>query len=345
MRLPDKSRMFKICAIVLAYGSRTDVAQAIQSLQAAEGKIEIVVVQNGLADSELDWLAQAFPFVSFVRNARNCGAAGGRNLALRTETAAKADYFFFLDRDATIEPNAITKLVEAEGMLPDAALLSTLILVRENPAKIHSAGGTIDARTFDEVHYHHAPTRAVMPVDFVVTTAALVSRHVLEQVGLFDERYFAYYEDLDWAHRAKILGFNHYVVRDAIGYHNQERSRFHPLVSYYISRNRLLFLTKHKFLESKFTKRTWEFILQQIGNGLGIIFSLRPPSLTCFVAQLQGVFDYLRGRYGRAPRWTETPTPELWEVRFWIFSTHSQLFNQARKLKRTIRSKGIMLRG
>jgi GT2 family glycosyltransferase len=323
-----------VCSIVLAYGSRDDVARALDSLLKANQHGHVLLIQNGLSDSDTQQLAQLFPTVQVVYNSLNRGAAGGRNLAFRTAQAWNDDYYFFLDRDAYIQDDAIDQLIQSAESHPDAGFVSCLVLSAENHTKIHSAGGSFHPRTLSEVHYRDHLSQPVMPVDFVITTAALVKAQVLKHVGFFDERYFAYYEDLDWAFRSREQGYRHYIVASALAFHNEERSRFHPLVVYYMSRNRLLFYKTHHWIRGIFDMRVWRLFVKQLIVLLHRILVLSPLALTCLGAYLNGFYDFAIGRWGPGPKWINQPSDAYFESRMRAWILAHPLYAKIRRLKK-----------
>jgi GT2 family glycosyltransferase len=326
-----------VCAAVLAYGAPTDVARALGSLRQAIHTGRIILVQNGLDDSEIDRLVTEYPDVYVMRNRTNLGAAGGRNLAIRAARELGADYLFFLDRDAYVQPEAIDALIEVAESRTDAALVSCLVLAANNPAQVHSAGGAFDLATLSEIHHRDYPSVPVTRVDFVVTTAALVKMKVAEKVGLLDERYFAYYEDLDWAQRAREMGFQHYVVTSAIGYHDEARSRFHPLIAYYLTRNKFLFLQTHGFIGGLRDLRVWRKFIEMTAHATRYALALTPLGFTCQVAHWQGFCDFARGRFGRGPAWIERSSDEYLESRVRDTILKSSIYAVARSVKRQFR--------
>jgi GT2 family glycosyltransferase len=218
----------------------------------------VVVVDNGSTDGSPEHLAPLLsaPWGELVQARRNLGFTGGANLGLRLAFERGADYAFLLNNDATVAPDCITKLVEAAEPRPEVGFVGPKILWAEEPDRVWSAGISIAwHRTTIESH-RNAPDDGRFDgcriVQGLSGCALLVRRAVLERVGLLDERYFAYYEDLDWCLRARHAGFRCLYVGAARSSHvgsatsdphtGRSQSAF---LNYYAARNILLFMGTH----------------------------------------------------------------------------------------------------
>lgn len=240
-----------VTIVVLNWNGLADTLKCLESLAglnyAAYG---VVVVDNGSTDGSPAVIRQRFPEVVVIENGENLGYTGGNNVGLRYALAQGADYVLLLNNDTVVASDFLHLLVEAAGAGEDVGMAGPTIYYYDLPDVIWSAGGAIDwrqGRTWmvglderDSGQFGLAPRG----VDFVTGCALLVKRAVLEQVGLLDERFFVYYEEAEWCVRARRVGFKIVHVPQAHTWHkispgNQTDS---PLVHYYMTRNRLLFL-------------------------------------------------------------------------------------------------------
>lgn len=316
----------RIRAVVLGYGSRMDVSAALSSLSSSTVPAEVVLVQNGLPDSDIEELETTHPGIHTIRNRGNIGVSAGRNQAIQLSLAAGATHMFFLDRDARVSPDAIRVLMEALADIPDAGMLSCMIFTGEGKSTVHSAGASFDPSDIQDIHFRFVPRDPILNVPFVSTTATLVTREYVERVGLFDERYFAYFEDFDWAERGTRLGYRHFIASNAVAYHDEERSRYHPLIVFYITRNRFLFARSHGYVNSshdwKVVRRAW----REAGVHIRSVFGLRPLAFTCLVAYVSGCGAFLLGRFGKAPGWMAKPAERFREERLRRWFLGSSVF-------------------
>ena len=198
-----------VYVVVLNWNGWRDTVRCLASLRASDyPNLHVVVIDNGSTDGSPEHLAPLLgaAWGELVQAHRNLGFTGGANLGLRLALERGADYAFLLNNDATVAPDCITTLVEAAEPRPEVGFVGPKIVWAEEPDRFWSAGMSITwHRTTIESH-RNAPDDGRFDGCRVVQglsgCALLVRRAVLERVGLLDERYFAYYEDLDWCLRA-----------------------------------------------------------------------------------------------------------------------------------------------
>ena len=247
MRVADKA----VSIILLNWNGLADTVECLESLMSLDyPAYEVVVVDNGSTDGSAGVIRARFPWVVLIETGENLGFAGGNNVGLRHVMAGAADYAFLLNNDTAIDPLCIRQLVEiAEG---DSAIgiVGPTIYYYHDSERVWSGGGAIDWQRgltrmlgLDEEdvgQFGSAPRE----VDFVSGCAMLVRRAALERAGLMDERFFAYYEEVEWCVRIRQAGFRVVHVPQARLWHKitPECRADSPLVHYYMTRNRLLFL-------------------------------------------------------------------------------------------------------
>lgn len=197
--------------------------------------------------------------LTLIQNGANLGFAAGNNVGLRFALGIRdCSYFWLLNNDTVVEPKALGALVREMHEHPEIGLCGSLNLSYQHPEDVQALGGKTYNRWTSRVDKLPKLTRGELTssapaMDFVNGAATMVSRAFLEEVGLMEESYFLYFEELDWAMRAKgkfALGY----AGDSVIYHKEGASiGSHPdrlkrsLVSdKYLSRSRVLF-TKRFF--------------------------------------------------------------------------------------------------
>lgn len=189
-----------------------------------------------------------------IQTGANLGFAGGNNVGLRYALGDSTGHFFWLlNNDTVVEPDALSAMVRLMEQQPEIGLCGSLNLSYHNPREVEAQGGKTYCSWTGRVHT--PPLRMVneldscpAPMDFVNGASMLASRAFLEKVGLMEESYFLYFEELDWAMRAKgklKLGY----ARGSVIYHkegavigsNRDRMKRSLLSEKYLSRNRVLF--------------------------------------------------------------------------------------------------------
>lgn len=192
--------------------------------------------------------------LTLIQNEANLGFAAGTNVGLRYALRdLNCKFFWMLNNDTVVEPAALSALENHMLKVPKCGLCGSLNISYYNPREVQSLGGkqynrwTSRARKSRPRTIGDVNTQAEH-MDFLSGASMLASRGFLETVGLMEESYFLYFEEIDWAMRAKgkfELGFASQSViyhkeGATIGSHS-DRMRRSLLSDEYLSRNRVLF--------------------------------------------------------------------------------------------------------
>ncbi|MEI8074301.1 MAG: glycosyltransferase family 2 protein [Bacteroidota bacterium] len=216
--------------------------------------IEIIVVDNA---SKIDpvpaWVIK-YPQVQFVRSEVNLGFAGGNNVGIGK---AKGDLLFLVNNDTEFTPGLIKSLVDSFNEFPKTGMISPKIRYFQQPDTLQYAGYTnmnyFTARNYcvgafekDNGQYDHLSGLT----GFGHGAAMMVSKEVIEKVGLMFENYFLYYEELDWGARIKKAGFEIRLNMQSLIYHKESVSvgQKSALKEFFMNRNRILFIRRNASL-------------------------------------------------------------------------------------------------
>lgn len=210
---------------VLNWNGLEDTIECLQSLrQSTYPNLRRFVLDNG---SRIDPapLAQQFPEITLLREPRNLGYAGGNNRAVEAALAGGCDYVLLLNNDTVVPPEMIERLMAAYQSLPQVGLLSARERLHHAPTEPDRLGATWRPRNCT-IRWLYAQEELTEPleVDAVSGCAVLLSREVAERTGLFDERFFAYWEDTDLSLRVKAAGYRNFCAGDAYVLHKSGRS-------------------------------------------------------------------------------------------------------------------------
>ncbi len=181
----------------------------------------MVVVDNGSSKESLEKITDRFHSATFIQNKSNLGYAAGVNVGLRYAQGQDADYVLLLNNDTLIEQDMLTRLVECAQQY-GAAAVAPVICYEESPEIIWSAGAYRQTLTQDirgnkrGEQYQNAEPYLV---DYATACGLLIQGKALRDVGLFDEQFFMYYEDLDWCWRLMAQNGQILVVPQARMWH------------------------------------------------------------------------------------------------------------------------------
>ncbi len=246
------SRRPDIALVLLNWNGWEDTRECLQSLRAVTAPCRIILVDNGSTDDSVERAREQFPEVEIIDNRANLGFAEGNNRGIRHALSTGADYVMLLNNDTLVDPHFLEPLVAAFDRDPAVGFASPVILYADEPEAVWFCGGEIDWRT--GWAHHRQPPDGVAPTHGITSTpiatgcCLIAARATWEQVGLFDPRFFLFWEDSDWTLRATRAGRAGVVVAESRIWHKVSRSfrRGMPtLGTFYFVRNGLLFVRKH----------------------------------------------------------------------------------------------------
>lgn len=214
-------------------------------------RTQLIVVDNASTDGSVKAITRHFPQVTHLVNERNLGFAGGMNVGLRHALAQGGDYVFVANNDTILAADMLDHLV-CQAQAHAADLATPAIYYAADPDRLWSLGGW-RRRGLLEVRQCSDDPRAVIArepfaVDFVTGCGMLARRSCLESIGLFDERFFMYYEDLDFSLRARAAGCRMLAVPTAKMWHKVAVSSGgsdSPNERYHMARSSVQLFRKH----------------------------------------------------------------------------------------------------
>lgn len=242
----------RVVIIILTFNSASHIRECLASLAMLDyPNFEVVVVDNASTDDTVKLAQTDTPAPKVLANEMNLGYAEGNNVGLRYALSANADYALVLNDDVIVARDFLTQLVRAAQADPHAALLGPIIYHHSTPAVIQSAGGALGNWTFPHRGINEPERGQFNRVESVVwlSGCAILARcGALERIGLFDPDYFMYWEDVDWCLRAQEHGYNVLFVPQAKLWHKGVQVAYEPSprVAYYMARNELYLLAKHR---------------------------------------------------------------------------------------------------
>jgi GT2 family glycosyltransferase/glycosyltransferase involved in cell wall biosynthesis len=286
-----------LAAVVVNHRTPVDTLLACWSLESsARPPDQLIVVDNASGDGSAGFLRQRLPRARLLETSSNIGFAAGCNRGIREALAAGADLVFLLGSDALVRRDTLGRLEAALGDHSRAGIAGPVILSRGDPRRSLSHGIRFSGLTGRMRHEgERQPASAVREVAAVDGCAMLIRRELLERVGLFDERYFLYFEDVDLCRRAATQGLSSVVVADAVAYHEGGRSfgPGSPLRLYHSTRGHLRAVAR--VAAAHLAHRLLRAGLVVGFNAAHALTERETPALAGLQAVLRGALDHLQG--------------------------------------------------
>ncbi|MCJ7790062.1 MAG: glycosyltransferase family 2 protein [Candidatus Atribacteria bacterium] len=193
-----------------------------------------------------------YPLI-FIQTGENLGCAGGNNVGTRYSLTHKYDYILFLNNDTIVSSDFLKPLVEVCIQSQNIGMVGPKIYYYAFPDTIHSAGGRINLWLGKSCHIgilekDIGQYNKKCSVDFLTGCALLVSKKVCDTVGLFDENFFLYFEDVDWCLRTRLSGKQLiYVPLSHVWHHKRifKWSFDDSIARFYMTRNQIYFIYKY----------------------------------------------------------------------------------------------------
>lgn len=244
--------------VVLNWNGLEDTLRCLESLSRIQGgacKIDILVVDNGSDEDPTAVIMSQFPRVEVLRLADNLGFAGGCNAGITRALARNARFICLLNNDATVEPDFLQPMLKSFELEKSLGVVSPVIRRAEPPNEIEFAGGIICYALGRFSARRSIPSRSepLIFCDYASGCCMVIKRRILEEVGLFDETFFAYFEDTDYSIRARAHGFQvACCLASSIRHKGSASTRSglaegttSPMKHYLVARNRLILIRKH----------------------------------------------------------------------------------------------------
>lgn len=211
----------KASVIVVNWNGKRYLEECLSALLAQTySPHEIILVDNGSSDGSVDFVAERFREVRIIENEENLGFAAGNNVAIRM---AEGDYIVTLNNDTRAEPNWLEELVKVVETDPKIGMCASKMLFYHHIGILNSTGISLDIAgiAWDRRGGERDDGRECEPLEVFgpCAGAALYRREMLDEVGLFDEDFFAYHEDVDLAWRARSRGWRCVYNPRAVVYH------------------------------------------------------------------------------------------------------------------------------
>lgn len=244
----DTAQSFPLVSVVIANFNGAQLLEPCLNAVLTQDypRFEVILADDGSTDGSLALVRDKFPSVIVLENAHNRGFAAVNNQAIR---ASCGDYIVTLNNDTRVEPGFLTEMVRVTESDPRIGSCAPLIILHHQ-GLVDSAGIEVDWAGIAWQRRRGEPVSGIRDPEEVFGAcagAALYRRAMLDEIGLFDEHYFAYYEDMDLAWRARLAGWRCIHVPTAIVHHVHSAfwSKQPGRKTYLLARNKLFTIVKN----------------------------------------------------------------------------------------------------
>jgi GT2 family glycosyltransferase len=210
-----------VSVIIVNYNGKVYLDDCIISLiEQTYPAIEIVFVDNGSNDHSIDHVKKKFPFVKIIDNKENLGFVKGVNIGINH---ARGEFIATLNNDTKVVPGWVEELVVAINSGKNIGMCASKMLFMKYPELINSTGICISrsGACWDRGMFERDKGQydIITEVFGPCAGAAMYRKNMLEEIGLFDDDFYAYMEDADLAFRGRLAGWKCLYVPKAVVYH------------------------------------------------------------------------------------------------------------------------------
>jgi len=241
---------------------------------------------------------------TIINTHSNLGYSRGNNIGIREAIKLDADYILLLNDDTVVSPDFLSILLETAEKSTDIGIVGPRIYYFDEPQKIWFEGARFDPdscmiTSLETAHIDNEIFTDFIDSDYITGCALLIKTGVIEKIGLLDERFFLYWEDVDWGLRAKKAGFKNVVIPSAHIWHKVSLSSSgvdSPLRAYHKTRSHLLMARIHA---QKALPRLHVRFLRDIA---WLLFKSRDQNrFKKAHAYMAAILDYHRGKTDKGP--------------------------------------------
>ncbi len=215
----------------------------------------LILVDNASDNQEGEILQKQFPEIELVQSQTNLGFAGGNNLGIRKALESGYSHLMLLNNDTVVATDFLQVMMAQFEKSPSLGVVQPLIYWMKDRNQIWNAGGKWSptlgrAIPLRELKNRKKGRSGIQKIDWATGCCMLIKREAILQVGLLNEQFFAYFEDVEWSLRVREKGFEIALAPKAFIYHEagasskkkHEEGTLSPRVFYYHVRNQFLLI-------------------------------------------------------------------------------------------------------
>lgn len=243
----------KIAIIIVNWKQYELTINCLLSLKKLEYKNwKVILVDNESNFEKINKIKSDFNKVEVIESKENLGFASANNLGIKYAIKNKFEYVMLLNNDTEVNKKFLAPLLNSFQNDNSLGAVQPLIMNYNNRVKVWNAGGYLN-NFFGFPYTNKKLNNKNRQIDWITGCCIVLKTKVIKKVGLIDEDFFAYYEDVDWSLRIKKLGYKLGVVESSVIFHHGTKSSndsnfegdLSPFVHYLNIRNHIYLVKKH----------------------------------------------------------------------------------------------------
>jgi GT2 family glycosyltransferase len=216
--------MVDLSIIIVNWNTRQLLLDCLRSIYGTVRKVsfEVSVVDNGSADGSVEAVARSYPDVTIIANGRNEGFAKANNIAMRR---MQGEYAVLLNSDTLLREGSLDGMHAFMQSHPEAGLCGPQLLYGDGRKQTstgtfprvlseYTSASLVRLLSPDKHPGKEPGYRGPTPVDFIIGACMFARKSAIDDVGMLDEEYFFYYEEIDWCFRMNRAGWQVYHIPD-----------------------------------------------------------------------------------------------------------------------------------
>lgn len=252
--------MNKLGIIIINYNSPDDTLACIQSVEKNAKDLDPTLLVFDNSESyplKKSQFSKINLDIHFSKNSKNLGFAGAVNQGLKILVEEEFDYFFLLNNDVVLVDDSLHRMVDCLNNEVSVNIIGGINYFFKQPDKIWQAGFKNNWMSGSVSQI--IPKQSYQGVDYVPGSTLLGRMEVVNKIGCFDEQFFHYFEENDFCVRVEKSGGKVVVLSGTRFLHKADgRDRKDsPFIFYYMTRNQLFFITKHRSVLQRIIPFVW----------------------------------------------------------------------------------------
>ena len=234
--------------IIVGFNSKKYLEECFRSIyKSSFCDFRVYFIDNDSSDGSISYLENNWKKVEIIKLKKNIGFAGANNIGVKQSIKDGCKYVFLLNPDTYIDSKCLEALYKNKD---NRTILQPLILMHQNGRRtnlINTSGNILHYLGISYVgnfNKDYKKTKLIKNIALASGAAMFIPTGIIIKIGLFDEKFFMYHEDVDFCWRARMAGYNIELVESALVWHKYHFSRNESKL-FYIERNRLAFIIKN----------------------------------------------------------------------------------------------------